>query len=70
MLHAKLKEQFLKHKDVTDLRVIDYLIFKGQTDFFEIVNIHKTKAHINYWWRDVTDLPKPKDFLGKFLDGQ
>jgi len=70
-IHKKMKEQFLKHKDVQDLRVVDYLIFRGQLELYEVVNIHKFKAHIMaYWKSDSPPYQKPKDFLGKFLDGQ
>jgi len=69
-LHKKMKQQFLKHKTVEDIRVIDYLIFRGQLELYEVVNHHKTKAHVLHYWKDETpQFQKPKDFLGKFLDG-
>jgi len=69
-LHDKMKQQFLKNKAVEDIRVIDYLIFRGQLELYETVNAHKTKAHILHYWKDETpQFQKPKDFLGKFLDG-
>jgi len=70
-LQRKVKEQFVKHKDVEDLRVIDYLIFRGQTELYETVNVHKHRGHLLNYWRPEVEAPKkPQDFLGKFLDGQ
>jgi len=70
-MKAKIKEHFVKNKDVEDLRVVDYLIFRGQTELYEVVNVHKFKAHLCAYWNHDTKAPyqKPKDFLGKFLDG-
>jgi len=69
-LHRKMKQQFLKHKGVEDIRVVDYLIFRGQLELYEVVNAHKTKAHVMHYWKDETpQFQKSKDFLGKFLNG-
>ncbi|XP_064116207.1 NADH dehydrogenase [ubiquinone] 1 alpha subcomplex subunit 6 [Macrobrachium rosenbergii] len=65
---AKLREQFEKHRDVKDIRVIDMLVIKGQMELKETVEIWKQKHGIMSYWRDSVD-PKPKDFLSKFLDG-
>ncbi|XP_017771435.1 PREDICTED: NADH dehydrogenase [ubiquinone] 1 alpha subcomplex subunit 6 [Nicrophorus vespilloides] len=62
----KLREEFLKHKDLTDVRVIDMLVIKGQMELKETVNIWKQKGHIMTFFKD-TEEPKPTDFLSKFL---
>lgn len=64
----KLKEEFIKHKDVTDIRVIDMLVIKGQMELKESVNMWKQKGHIMKYWKE-TWPQKPTDFLSKFFSG-
>lgn len=66
---AKLREEFSKHKDVTDIRVIDLLVIKGQMELKETINIWKQKGHIMRYWKETVE-PKPTDFLSKFLTGK
>ncbi|XP_072949237.1 NADH dehydrogenase [ubiquinone] 1 alpha subcomplex subunit 6 [Epargyreus clarus] len=65
---AKLKELFMKNKDVSDIRVIDMLIIKGQMELQESVRMWKQKGHIMVYFKP-TEEPKPKDFLSKFFTG-
>ncbi|XP_075977715.1 NADH dehydrogenase [ubiquinone] 1 alpha subcomplex subunit 6-like [Anticarsia gemmatalis] len=62
----KLKEFFMNNKDVTDVRVIDMLVIKGQMELKESVNMWKQKGHIMTYFKP-TEEPKPKDFLSKFF---
>lgn len=64
-----MKEEFLRNKDVQDIRVIDMLVIKGQMELKEIVKGWKQKGHIMRYWKETVD-PKPTDFLSKFLSGQ
>ncbi|XP_055855156.1 NADH dehydrogenase [ubiquinone] 1 alpha subcomplex subunit 6 [Episyrphus balteatus] len=65
---AKLREQFIKHRSVTDIRVIDMLVIKGQMELKESINIWKQKGHIMRYWKE-SEEPKPTDFLSKFISG-
>ncbi|KAK3924381.1 NADH dehydrogenase [ubiquinone] 1 alpha subcomplex subunit 6 [Frankliniella fusca] len=65
----KLREEFLKHKDVKDIRVIDMLVIKGQMELKETVTKWKQVGHVMAYWKDSVN-KKPDDFLGKFLDGK
>jgi len=64
----KLKEEFLKNKDIADVRVIDMLVIKGQMELKEVIKLWKQKGHVMRYWQESVE-PKPKDFLSKFLSG-
>jgi len=66
---AKLREEFLKHKDVDDIRVIDMLVIKGKMELQETVNKWKQNSHLMRYWKETVE-PKPTDFLTKFLSGK
>jgi NADH dehydrogenase (ubiquinone) 1 alpha subcomplex subunit 6 len=65
----KLRELFYKNSDVTDVRVIDILVIKGQMELNETVLRHKQHCHIMNWFKE-THPAKPKDFMSKFLAGK
>lgn len=65
---AKLKEEFLRHKNVTDTRVLDMLIIKGQMDLKEMVSRWKPKGHVMSQYFKETHAPKPNAFLAKFYE--
>lgn len=65
---AKIREEFLRHRKVTDLRVIDMLLIKGQMELRETVNRWKDKSHLMRYWKDGVEA-KPKDFLSRFYEG-
>ncbi|KAH8400672.1 hypothetical protein KR009_000288 [Drosophila setifemur] len=64
----KLREEFVKNRTVTDIRVIDMLVIKGQMELKESVEIWKQKGHIMRYWKESQE-PKPTDFLSKFIQG-
>lgn len=66
---AKVREQFVKNKDITDIRVSDMLVIKGQMELQETVEIWKQKGHIMRYWKE-SEETKPTDFLSKFIAGQ
>ncbi|XP_049873906.1 NADH dehydrogenase [ubiquinone] 1 alpha subcomplex subunit 6 [Pectinophora gossypiella] len=64
---AKLKELFMANKGVTDIRVIDMLVIKGQMELEESVKMWKQKGHIMTYFKPTIE-PKPQDFLSKFFN--
>jgi len=64
----KLREEFMKNKDIADVRVIDMLVIKGQMELKETIQIWKQKGHIMRYWQESQE-PKPTDFLSKFMSG-
>ncbi|CAG9806208.1 unnamed protein product [Chironomus riparius] len=66
---SKLREMFLRHKEVSDVRVIDMLVIKGQMELKECTKQWKQKGHVMNYWQETVE-PKPADFLSKFMSGQ
>jgi len=65
-----LRKEFLKNARVTDLRVIDMTIIRGQQDLKEVVEHWKQVTHIMAkWFPEEVVQEKPKDFISKFLNG-
>lgn len=65
----KLREKFLNHKNVSDIRIIDMLVIKGKQHLDECVNGWAQPTHIMRFWADTLE-PKPVDFLSKFISGK
>ena len=65
----KLREEFMRHANVTDIRVIDLLTVKGQMELQETAMLWKTTGGLMNYWKETCE-PKPKDFMSKFLAGR
>eukprot|EP00729_Bicosta_minor_P000659 gene659-1065_t len=65
----KLKEFFMRNKDVSDIRVVDMLVAKGQLELEETHAIWKQKSHVMRFFEDPAGPKQPKDFMTKFLAG-
>ncbi|XP_033753193.1 NADH dehydrogenase [ubiquinone] 1 alpha subcomplex subunit 6-like [Pecten maximus] len=66
---SRLRNQFSKNKGLTDLRVIDMMVIKGQMDLMEVVNNWKQRNHVMQLFDDFSEASKSKDFLAKFYEG-
>ncbi|XP_055337421.1 NADH dehydrogenase [ubiquinone] 1 alpha subcomplex subunit 6-like [Paramacrobiotus metropolitanus] len=65
----RLKEIFMANRNVTDIRVIDMLVAKGQMELRETMEVWKQAIHLMSFFRD-TEPPKSHSFLSKFLHGK
>lgn len=65
---SKLREIFVKNSRITDPRVIDGLVIRGQMELNESVNKQKEDCHLWKYFR--TQERKAQDFLTKFLEGR
>lgn len=65
----KLREEFLKNKNLQDIRVTDMLVIKGQLELRETINIWKQPEQLMQYWTEA-EQPEPTKFLSKFLSGQ
>ena len=70
MMFDKVREKFYQNSDVTDVRVIDMLVIKGQMELNETVLRFKTEDHILNWFKETHSPARPKDFISKFLAGK
>lgn len=65
----KLRELFEKNKNLTDIRVIDMLVIKGQMELVETAKMWKQNCHFMNYFKQTYE-SKPDDFLSKFYTGQ
>ena len=59
---VKLREESEKNRHVTDIRVIDMLVIKGQMERKETVEILKQKCHVMTYFKETVE-PKPTNFF-------
>eukprot|EP01121_Diplochlamys_sp_Union-15-3_P005685 TRINITY_DN1601_c0_g1_i1.p1 TRINITY_DN1601_c0_g1~~TRINITY_DN1601_c0_g1_i1.p1 ORF type:complete len:116 (+),score=15.99 TRINITY_DN1601_c0_g1_i1:74-421(+) len=65
----KIREEFRKHQHLEDKDTVDMLVFKGEQEFQETIEVWKTKSHVLQYF--IT--PKEEDsdsFLQRFFDGK
>ncbi len=70
MAEKQLRAKFMEKAHVTDIRVIDMLVVKGQQDLKEVVEIWAQAPHIMSKHFKEAHVERPKDFMAKFLSGQ
>lgn len=67
-IRLKLKEQFLAHKHLEDIRVIDLLVIRGHMFYREIDQLWAQNGHLMRFYKEGPN-PRPKGFKKRFLEG-
>ncbi|KAH9415835.1 NADH dehydrogenase (ubiquinone) B14 subunit [Dermatophagoides pteronyssinus] len=65
-MRNKVRELFLANQHITDVRVIDMLVIRGQMELNDTINKFKSHMHVMAYFNEHQN---PKDFLSKFLAG-
>ncbi|CAF1422115.1 unnamed protein product [Rotaria magnacalcarata] len=69
-LRDVIKENFMRNKDVTDIRAIDLLVVRGQMDFVETAEIWRQQHNAAVFDSTKnTYKKKPASFLERFYEG-
>jgi NADH dehydrogenase (ubiquinone) 1 alpha subcomplex subunit 6 len=70
-LRNRIRQEFEKNRYVSDLSIIDVLLFKGRIELEETMNSWKQPTHIMRFFQNDEYAPlKTKDFLTNFYAGQ
>ena len=73
-VRSKVRQEFERHRYVTDLPTIDILLFKGQANYQEINNFWQQSSHIMKYFKKeeepIATQVIPDTFLGRFLEGR
>lgn len=65
-VYSVLREEFSKHGNVTDPRVVDMLVIKGKIELQEQVELWQQRTHFYRRFQETTK-KTPDSFMGKFL---
>lgn len=68
---TKIRQEFERHRYVTDIGVTNHLLLKGQMEFQELVNFWKQQCHVLRYFEHQTtyDTVDKTDFVKNFLRG-
>ncbi|RUP51717.1 hypothetical protein BC936DRAFT_146349 [Jimgerdemannia flammicorona] len=69
-VRAKIREEFERNRYVEDVSVTDILIFKGQIEHQETMNLWKQTTHVMRYFAKDEAPPKPVTFLDRFYEGR
>ncbi|KAI9756989.1 MAG: hypothetical protein M4579_003647 [Chaenotheca gracillima] len=71
-VRTKVRQEFERHRYVSQLNVVDMLLFQSHSEFQETLNYWKQLSHVLKYFRAEED-PRarlPKDFMSGFLEGR
>ncbi|KAF2718675.1 NADH dehydrogenase, alpha subcomplex, subunit 6 [Polychaeton citri CBS 116435] len=71
-IRTKIRQEFERHRYVSQLKTVDVLLFNSHSEFQETLNYWKQLTHVLKYFRTEED-PKsklPKNFIQGFLEGR
>jgi len=72
-IRTRIRQEFERNRYVTQLRVVDVLIFKGNADYQETMNFWRQTTNVMAYFKGETflgDKKLPSDFMSGFLEGR
>lgn len=68
---TKIRQEFEKHRNISDLGVKNVMYMKGQMEFQELVNFWKQKCHVMRYFENYEsfDNAAKDNFVQRFLKG-
>ncbi|KAI9299101.1 hypothetical protein K502DRAFT_336503 [Neoconidiobolus thromboides FSU 785] len=70
IIKQKVREEYEKNRYVKDLRAIDILLFKGQSEYEETMNLWKQVDQLLFYFMKEESPAPPQTFLDKFYQGR
>ncbi|KAI5365479.1 Putative NADH dehydrogenase [ubiquinone] (complex I), alpha subcomplex, subunit 6 [Septoria linicola] len=71
-IRTKVRQEFERHRYVSQLKTVDVLLFNSHQEFQETLNFWKQLTHVLKYFRTEED-PKaklPKNFIQSFIEGR
>ncbi|KAJ5613089.1 NADH-ubiquinone oxidoreductase 14.8 kDa subunit [Penicillium lagena] len=71
-IRTKIRQEFEKHRYVSQLNVVDVLLFQSHAEFQETLNYWKQLSHVMKYFRPEEDpgARLPRNFVSGFLEGR
>ncbi|KAJ5092331.1 NADH dehydrogenase [Penicillium alfredii] len=71
-IRTKIRQEFEKHRYVSQLSVVDVLLFQSHAEFQETLNYWKQLSHVMKYFRPEEDpgARLPRNFVSGFLEGR
>ena len=69
---TKVRQEFEKHRYVSQLNVVDVLLYQSHAEFQETLNFWKQLSHVMKYFRPEEDpgARLPRNFVSGFLEGR
>ncbi|KAI7519798.1 hypothetical protein KC331_g20524 [Hortaea werneckii] len=71
-IRTKIRQEFERHRYVSQIKTVDVLLFNSHQEFQETLNFWKQLTHVLKYFRTEED-PKaklPKNFIQGFIEGR
>jgi len=71
-IRTKVREEYEKHRYVSNIQAVDVLLQQSHAEFQETLNFWKQSTHVMKYFRTEEDdnARLPKNFISGFLEGR